>query len=363
MLLGLCDIESKVAAAREPLQVDLTGGLGDVDLDMSELAAKAREEMTAEQPRTRPTRTSGTIRRAAVAAARLHVRTAAGVGRPRRRPGRPGGDRRWRRTRPVRLVADPLRDGGRQRAVGGRRARAGLDHRPDQVGGRPEAGLVRHRIRRPGRRGRAGRALPRHRRRARAASASSSTTARSTPITRRRCWCRCSSTRTSRSWCRRRPTPARSSSSTRSTRSSRRCRTAATGRSPARRAPRFACRARRSCRAPSARRSRPGSTRRCTASARTWPRSIDRVALWNIVATVDAFLSAGFTPAELMRWVHPSLVASTQGTGMGGMTSMQTMYHGNLLGPEQAERHPAGGPAECRCRRTSFSPTSAATAR
>ncbi len=56
--------------------------------------------------------------------------------------------------------------------------------------------------------------------------------------------------------------------------------------------------------------------------------SIDRVALWNIVATVDAFLSSGFTPPnELMRWVHPSLVASTQGTGMGGMTSMQTMYH------------------------------------
>ena len=60
--------------------------------------------------------------------------------------------------------------------------------------------------------------------------------------------------------------------------------------------------------------------------------SIDRVALWNLVTTVDAFLSSGFTPAELMRWVHPSLVASTQGTGMGGMTSMQTMYHGNLLG-------------------------------
>ena len=60
--------------------------------------------------------------------------------------------------------------------------------------------------------------------------------------------------------------------------------------------------------------------------------SVDRVALWNMVATVDAFLSSGFTPAELMRWVHPSLVASTQGTGMGGMTSMQTMFHGNLLG-------------------------------
>jgi fatty acid synthase len=60
--------------------------------------------------------------------------------------------------------------------------------------------------------------------------------------------------------------------------------------------------------------------------------SIDRVALWNIIATVDAFRSAGFTPAELMRWVHPSLVASSQGTGMGGLRSNQTMIHGNLLG-------------------------------
>src|SRR6266567_2926601 len=47
MLLNLCDIESKVAAAREPLQADLTGGLADVELDLSELAAKAREEQAA----------------------------------------------------------------------------------------------------------------------------------------------------------------------------------------------------------------------------------------------------------------------------------------------------------------------------
>jgi fatty acid synthase, bacteria type len=60
--------------------------------------------------------------------------------------------------------------------------------------------------------------------------------------------------------------------------------------------------------------------------------SVDRLALWNIVATVDAFLSAGFSPVEVMRYVHPSLVANTMGTGMGGGTSMQTMYHGNLLG-------------------------------
>ncbi len=60
--------------------------------------------------------------------------------------------------------------------------------------------------------------------------------------------------------------------------------------------------------------------------------SIDRLAVWNIVATVDAFLTAGFSPTEVMRYVHPSLVANTMGTGMGGGHSMQTMYHGNLLG-------------------------------
>ena len=64
--------------------------------------------------------------------------------------------------------------------------------------------------------------------------------------------------------------------------------------------------------------------------------SLDRLALWNLVATVDAFLSAGFTPTELMRWVHPSMVSSTQGTGIGGLTSMQTMFHGNLLGKAKA---------------------------
>src|SRR6185369_3755464 len=42
MLLDLCGIESKVAAAREPLEVDLTGGLAEVELDLAELAANAR---------------------------------------------------------------------------------------------------------------------------------------------------------------------------------------------------------------------------------------------------------------------------------------------------------------------------------
>ena len=44
MLLGLCDVESKAAAANAPVNVDLTGGLADVKLDMAELAVKAREQ-------------------------------------------------------------------------------------------------------------------------------------------------------------------------------------------------------------------------------------------------------------------------------------------------------------------------------
>ncbi len=64
--------------------------------------------------------------------------------------------------------------------------------------------------------------------------------------------------------------------------------------------------------------------------------SVDRVALWNLVCTVDAFLSSGFDPSELMRWVHPALVANTQGTGMGGMSSMQSLYVDTLLGEAKA---------------------------
>ncbi|WP_293787923.1 beta-ketoacyl synthase N-terminal-like domain-containing protein, partial [uncultured Aeromicrobium sp.] len=64
--------------------------------------------------------------------------------------------------------------------------------------------------------------------------------------------------------------------------------------------------------------------------------AVDRVALWNLVCTVDAFLSSGFTPSELLRWVHPTQVANTQGTGMGGMTSMRSLYIDTLLGEAKA---------------------------
>ena len=96
MLLDLCDIESKVAAAREPLQVDLTGGLGDVELDMAELAATAREEMAGEAETDDDGAAAHTIAALPSPPRGVTAAPAAGVGRPRRRPGRSGGHRRRR---------------------------------------------------------------------------------------------------------------------------------------------------------------------------------------------------------------------------------------------------------------------------
>lgn len=60
--------------------------------------------------------------------------------------------------------------------------------------------------------------------------------------------------------------------------------------------------------------------------------SIDRVSLWNMVATVDAFVSSGFSPSELLQHVHPADVANTQGTGMGGMSSLRQLYIEGIFG-------------------------------
>ncbi|WP_225872095.1 type I polyketide synthase [Scrofimicrobium canadense] len=62
--------------------------------------------------------------------------------------------------------------------------------------------------------------------------------------------------------------------------------------------------------------------------------NMDRMAAWNLVTAVDAFLSAGFTPAELLSAVHPAEVAMTQGTGFGGMTSMRKLFVDRFLGEE-----------------------------
>ncbi|TRX60963.1 type I polyketide synthase [Corynebacterium hiratae] len=60
--------------------------------------------------------------------------------------------------------------------------------------------------------------------------------------------------------------------------------------------------------------------------------NLDRLALWNLVCTVDAFLSAGFSPAELLAHVHPARVSSTQGTGMAGQEALRSLYVDKLLG-------------------------------
>ncbi|PKZ89650.1 type I polyketide synthase [Trueperella bernardiae] len=54
--------------------------------------------------------------------------------------------------------------------------------------------------------------------------------------------------------------------------------------------------------------------------------SVDKMAVWNLLTTVDAFISAGFTPAELLAHIHPTEVGSTQGTGFGGMSSMRKLF-------------------------------------
>src|SRR5690625_4740700 len=61
MLVGLCDVEAKVAAAGAPIEADLTGGLAEADLDMGELAAEGRAGMTAETVEDDPAAAATTI--------------------------------------------------------------------------------------------------------------------------------------------------------------------------------------------------------------------------------------------------------------------------------------------------------------
>jgi fatty acid synthase len=63
--------------------------------------------------------------------------------------------------------------------------------------------------------------------------------------------------------------------------------------------------------------------------------SVDRLAIWNLVSTVDAFLSSGFSPAELLKAVHPSDVGSTQGTGIGGTDSMRKLFVDGFNGEDR----------------------------
>ncbi len=69
----------------------------------------------------------------------------------------------------------------------------------------------------------------------------------------------------------------------------------------------------------------------------TMRQSLDRIAVWNLVTAVDAFTSAGFSPAELLRGVHPADVSSTQGTGIGGMESLRKVFVDRFLGEDRPQ--------------------------
>lgn len=60
--------------------------------------------------------------------------------------------------------------------------------------------------------------------------------------------------------------------------------------------------------------------------------NVDRVTLFNLVATVDAFAAAGLSPEELLRHLHPARVGNTQGAGIGGMRSLHRLYLDPVLG-------------------------------
>ncbi|QWW19412.1 DUF1729 domain-containing protein [Schaalia sp. 19OD2882] len=65
--------------------------------------------------------------------------------------------------------------------------------------------------------------------------------------------------------------------------------------------------------------------------------ALDPIAVWNLVTAVDAFISSGFTPAELLRAVHPADVSSTQGTGIGGMESLRKVFLDRFLGEDRPQ--------------------------
>ena len=63
--------------------------------------------------------------------------------------------------------------------------------------------------------------------------------------------------------------------------------------------------------------------------------SVDRVTLFNLIATVDAWISAGLTPEELMTHIHPTRIGNTQSSGIGGMRSLKKLYTDPVLGAER----------------------------
>ena len=55
-------------------------------------------------------------------------------------------------------------------------------------------------------------------------------------------------------------------------------------------------------------------------------KQVDRIVIFNIIATSLAFLNAGMEPFELYEYLHPSEVGSVQGSGMGGISKLGNLY-------------------------------------
>ncbi len=64
--------------------------------------------------------------------------------------------------------------------------------------------------------------------------------------------------------------------------------------------------------------------------------SMDPLTAWNVVITAEALADAGVTAEELVAAVHPSLVGNTQGSGMGGMSSISKVFMGPVAGKQFA---------------------------
>ncbi|GAA5987571.1 hypothetical protein JCM5350_006046 [Sporobolomyces pararoseus] len=55
--------------------------------------------------------------------------------------------------------------------------------------------------------------------------------------------------------------------------------------------------------------------------------AVDRTSLWALVSVAEALMMAGITdPYELYKYVHPSEVGSSLGSGIGGIVSISKMF-------------------------------------
>ncbi|TGK02851.1 DUF1729 domain-containing protein [Leptospira langatensis] len=64
-------------------------------------------------------------------------------------------------------------------------------------------------------------------------------------------------------------------------------------------------------------------------------KQVDMITIYNLYCTCEAFLRSGMEPMELYRFLHPGLVGSTVGSGLGGMGKMKRMFQDFLLGKER----------------------------